>query len=209
MAFKPHEPLMEILHGLLMIFPMSPCVPAALMGKDPIPTLQGVLPWLLLCLLGLLVTGGCAPGPWPPPDLQRTLAEGVAFTDLADEPEAYKGRLVLMGGRVLAAHPVTYGIRLEVLHLPLDKNGRPVEDLSRSEGRFVVAYAGDQEFAFGPGRLVSVVGHVAGAIMENGDPYPLVGAKALRIWPSEDMARLKSPQVLWELTHPSGRSGFP
>lgn len=157
----------------------------------------------------MLVVMGCAPSPWPPADIQGQLAKGVSFTDLSRNPHAYKGRLVLLGGRVLAAQSGEYGIRLEVLHLPLDKDARPVEDLSRSEGRFVVAYTGEIDFAFGRGRRISVIGYVARTIAEGGVQYPLIAARTIETWPSADVARLKEPQVLWPLMYPSGFGGSP
>lgn len=163
------------------------------------------VPWIG----ALLVSLGCTSAPWPPPDLRDRLVEGVSFTDLSRDPEAYKGRLVLLGGRVLTAQSKEYGIRLEILQLPLDEESRPIEDLSRSEGRFVVAYAGELDFAFGRGRRMSVIGYVARTISEGGVQYPLIGARAIQTWPGTNAVRLEEPQVLWPLTYPPSVGGNP
>lgn len=139
-----------------------------------------------LALFALLA--GCSTGEVIPPSLQASIDTTVTFQQLRDSPQAHQGRLVVLGGEVLAARRLQDGTRLEVLQLPLDRSLRPEPDRMASLGRF---FAVHKEFldpaTLPPGTRLTVVGEVSGATTDKIDDidytFLVVEIKSLKVWP--------------------------
>lgn len=143
---------------------------------------------LLLVLSGLLA--GCAASVLPA-SLQLQVDRTLAFAQLKDSPDSYRGRLVIVGGEVLSAKRLKEGTRIEVLQIPLEDSQAPGKDRTTSEGRFL---AMQQEFldpaTLPPGTRVTIAGEVTGAttlpLDETDYTYPTLEIKHLKVWPMRD-----------------------
>lgn len=99
----------------------------------------------------------------------------VSFAMLLREPDAYRGRLVLLGGTVQALGDAGEGSRLLIEQHPLDSRDLPDEAIP-SQGLFLAATAQRLDPArFGKDTLVSLAGTVTGSTTQyyQGRPYRL------------------------------------
>lgn len=95
-------------------------------------------------------------------DLRDKAEKTVPVTELFRDPEAYKGRIFILGGTIVNSANSPGKTYVEVVEKPLDYRGRPeYTDISR--GRFLVLYEGYLDPAiFSGGRDVTVAGEVLG-----------------------------------------------
>jgi len=150
-------------------------------------------------LLGVTVVlafvAACASSPDVIPEpLKSQVDESVTFPQLAQAPESYTGKTVVLGGEVRRARRTREGTELEVLELPLDKSHRPAADRMASRGRFVALdRAGHDPAAFPPGAPVTVVGEVTGAITQRVDEvedrFPKLDVKHVHLWTDDPYVR--------------------
>ena len=111
-------------------------------------------------------------------------SEQVIAKDLQGEV----GKVVVLGGEVLTGRRLKDGTQLEVLELPLDHSQRPVEERTRSEGRFLaIERAGFLDPAtLTDGTPVTIVGEVTGMSTQRLDEadyhYPTIEVKHLKVW---------------------------
>jgi outer membrane lipoprotein len=86
-----------------------------------------------------------------------------SFIDLQHRPTRYIGQTAHLGGKIIETMSDGRMSEVSVLQLPLDWQGRPVDD-NRSDGRFIIRSRDflDPE-VFRPGSLLSVVGQVMGS----------------------------------------------
>lgn len=137
----------------------------------------------LFLLLALLALGGCG----------HTISEGlrsqaeprVPEDQLFRDPEAFLGRLVILGGMIVETINDDDGSYVEVVQKPLDSRG-VARDTDASQGRFIVF---TEEFldpaVYAPGRVITVAGDVAGtaegAIGEMPYLYPVIVSRELHL----------------------------
>jgi len=60
----------------------------------------------------------------------------IPFSDLQKNPDAYRGKMVILGGGIAGVTSLNDGIQIEVIHYNLDARQMPVE-ASGSGGRFL------------------------------------------------------------------------
>ena len=136
-------------------------------------------------LLVALATTGC--GHVISDTVRRQVDPTVSLSALRTNPEAFKGRMALLGGQIVQTHNTPEGSSLEVLHKPLDRVDRPTLT-DYSEGRFMALCDRYLDPAvYTRGRDVTIAGQVLGARAgQIGDmqyTYPLVGCVELYLWP--------------------------
>ena len=112
----------------------------------------------------------------------KELTEEMLFKD----PEAYKGKTVILGGIIIKTRNSDKGTYIEVLQTPLDSRGRP-RDSDYSYGRFIFFYEEYLDAAiFSKGKAVTIGGKVVGkTIRPLGDidyTYPLIYAREVHIF---------------------------
>jgi outer membrane lipoprotein len=105
---------------------------------------------------------------------------------LFKNPEAYKGKTVILGGIIISTRNSEEGTHIEVLQTPLDSRGRP-KDTDYSYGRFIFFYEEYLDAAiFSKGKAVTVGGKVFGKTTRPlGDieyTYPLIYAREVHIF---------------------------
>lgn len=140
---------------------------------------------LFLLLLGLLLSCSPLPGELRVEGVRRELG----FSAVRGSPTSYLGQRVMWGGRILHCANERERTILEVLELPLDGSGRPVEG-DRSGGRFLVHWEGFHDCAiYEPGRHVTVIGEVKdekeARVGEMPYRYVVLSASKVHLWPRE------------------------
>jgi outer membrane lipoprotein len=105
---------------------------------------------------------------------------------LFKNPEAYKGKVVILGGIIVSTHNREKGTYVEVLQTPLDNRGRP-EDTDFSYGRFIFVYDEYLDSAiFLKGKSITVGGKVIGKttrpLGEIEYTYPLIYAREVHLF---------------------------
>lgn len=133
---------------------------------------------------GLMVS--CAAG--IPLQIADQVSWNLSFTELRREPEAYRGRVVALGGLVAHIEATDEGYRLVVHELPFKPTSqyRPAVD-QVPRGRFIVLIP-RQSFPsdLRPGAEITVVGEILGQATapEAGiyEGMPVLDARYVRMW---------------------------
>lgn len=134
-------------------------------------------------LVALVLITGCAGNPvFEPGKFDDSVDPSNAVTQF----EQYRGKLVLLGGRLVETVNLEDGTQLEVTGYPLRKNRVPHIDVE-STGRFIVLTDGFLEpVDFAPGRLITVGGRLdgiqQGRIGEVRYQYPVIEAEQIQLW---------------------------
>ncbi len=145
----------------------------------------------------LLLAGGCAHNL-----SKRALAladRTVTFDKLRENPDAYRGKIVILGGVIKTILQTPQGTRLEVEQYRLD--GREMPDEASGSGGLFLAIVPEKlaKSVCGTGLLVSMAGEVMGkkALVMEGEEhsYPLIAVRELRIIrpPNQDFFRTWIP----------------
>lgn len=147
---------------------------------------QRICSSLALTLAALLLTG-CVSSQLVPPEMESRIARDIAFESLKTEPEKLKGRMVVVGGKVLGAKRLKEGTQIEVLQLPLDGSDIPRLNLIASKGRFLALQTDFLDPATIPaGTLISMIAEVVGVktmpLDEVDYQYLLLKVSMLKIW---------------------------
>lgn len=143
-----------------------------------------------LCVISL--TTACAPV--ISKELREQVSKDLSFKEVLQDPEAYKGTLVLWGGKIIRSENQKQGTLLEVLQKPTDREGRP-KDVDQSEGRFLALHEGFLDVAiYSEGREVTLAGEIKGKrVLPLGEiqyTYPVILTKEIYLWPAESKERL-------------------
>jgi outer membrane lipoprotein len=159
--------------------------------------LQGPFGWGIATVMGL---AGCAS---PIPASLRTAARGQpAFAELRQKTEAYRGRVVVLGGTILETRPLPQHTELEVLQKPLDPGDRP-QWTEATGGRFLALYPGFLDPAvYSQGREVTVAGRVMGVETRRlggaAYRYLVVQADSVHLWPQRSAYTGYPPWPDWD-----------
>lgn len=140
-------------------------------------------------------------------DMVARSDSALTFEMLQADPDAYKGKIIILGGTIIQTSDTKKGSVLEVIQTPLDYWGKP-KRTDRSGGRFLLATSQHlNTLLFTPGRQITVAAEVAGmrssALGEVEYSYPVVISKELKLWPQERQGWDK-PQWVDPLNRPAG-----
>jgi outer membrane lipoprotein len=139
--------------------------------------------------VAVLTATGCSGRDVIPENLKGQVDRDLRYVEVNADPEAYRGKLMLAGGKVLSARRLKEGTRIEVLQIPLSSDLIPEEGKHESNGRFVVMGRGEN--AVDPaivedGKLITVVGEVLGSTVINIDEVqsrvPELAMKHVTVW---------------------------
>jgi outer membrane lipoprotein len=138
----------------------------------------------------LLLASGCNRHEVIPERMESQVDRDLRYVDVKENPEQYRGKMMLAGGKVLSATRTEEGTRIEVLQYPLSSDLVPEEQRMQSKGRFVAvdmegnhvidpAVLEDNEF-------VTLVGEVAGTttikIDQVEEQVPKLKIKHVTVW---------------------------
>ena len=144
--------------------------------------------FMYISIAGFFLLSGCASV-----ISQRALDEvdrTLVFEQLLENPEAHKGKTVLLGGTIIETQNFSDRTLIVVLQRPLGFRKRPiVEDVSR--GRFIINTLGFLDPAiYRNERKITVVGSVIGSevrtLGKTEYSYPVVEKRELYLWPLEE-----------------------
>jgi outer membrane lipoprotein len=125
---------------------------------------------LILALPLLLLVTGCA---HQISEKSLALADrSITFSKLRENPDAYRGKFIVLGGTIAIVKDIQEGTQLEVVQYDLDSREMP-DETSVSGGRFLAITPDFLDISTcRPGAAVSLGGEVAG-----GKAQPLQGAE--------------------------------
>jgi outer membrane lipoprotein len=138
-------------------------------------------------LLAFSTVLGCVScAPVISPEVRALIDPQLSYRQIAADPQAYVGKVVMLAGTIIEAKNLRQGTRLEILQYPATSRGRP-EPHKPSGGRFVVLAPEYLETAiYRPGRAITVAGEIRGArelpLGETTYRYPLLLAREIYLW---------------------------
>ena len=146
--------------------------------------------WFLSLLVFLIM--GCAPV--ISQEVLREIDKDLPFQAVLRNPDEFKGRTILLGGKIIETTPLQGKTRMTVLQYPLGFRNKPSVD-GGSEGRFIVEAAGFLDpVVYSPGRQVTVAGILEGKevhpLGQIDYAYPLVTSRELYLWPVDEAGSL-------------------
>lgn len=138
----------------------------------------------ILVIFFILLLVGCAAG--ISKQAQSKVTYTGSFSALQKNPDAYKGEVVMLGGRIIETKASSSVSEIMVLQLAIGTNGRPVNS-DKSDGRFIVQ---SKEFLdpaiYEKDMLLGVVGTLKGSkVLPIGDleyTYPIVDLIEIKLW---------------------------
>ncbi|MBN1253850.1 MAG: Slp family lipoprotein [Deltaproteobacteria bacterium] len=144
----------------------------------------------ILAAAALLLLAGCAHV--ISKELLQEVDTGISFAQLSKEPEAYRGKTVLVGGDIIETQNLPEKTLIVVLQRPLGHRGEPASG-DVSEGRFIIRTTGFLDPAiYSPERRLTVAGTVVGKevrpLGEIEYTYPIIEKRELYLWPKEETA---------------------
>lgn len=158
-------------------------------------------PLLLLC------ASACAQNEVIPQPLEARLDRDLRFVDVKRQPDAYRGKLMLVGGKVVSVTPLKEGTRIELQQMPL--SSQLVPDATRQEGddRFVVIDL-DKKISdpavLENNELITIVGEVLGSdtvtVNDHEQVVPKFGIKHVTVWERDSLL----PFYGYTVPYPSG-----
>ena len=121
--------------------------------------------------------------------LMREGQRNVSFDELRSNPDAYKGRLYILGGLIAEARFTEQGSQLEVLAVPVDSHGY-LEEHERSSGRFLAVLSRSKALldpiVYKRGREVTLAGEFReiwkGKIDEMEYEYPVFEIRQIHLF---------------------------
>lgn len=152
-----------------------------------------------------------------PSDLEKQVDTSVSFADLQTNADNYVGRIVAVGGIVLAAKRTKERTEIEILQLPSNGSKISTTERFRSEGRFFAVRNEFLDPATVPaGTPVTVIGAVAGSttrlLDESEYLYPILEIKHLIDWntvPSQESVTRPSAFFYGSYYYPFSYWGVP
>ena len=156
-------------------------------------------------MLLLLLSVGCAS--IISKELRRELSPDITFKQVIKDPDAHKGKTVLISGIILGSRNTKEGTLIEILQKPADMEGKP-KDVDDSDGRFLALYNGYLDTAiYSRGRDVAVAGEITGKrILPLGEIdyiYPLISIKEIHLFKVRKEEGFRDcPYPYWWWYHP-------
>jgi len=141
--------------------------------------------WLRALLVGQLLTLLACAHPISQ-GLREQADPGLTFDQLIEDPDRYQGKVVVLGGTIVATRNLAAGTEIEVVEKSLSAYGEPsLSDDTR--GRFIFVHPGYLESnVFSKGRSVTGAGKVLGSRMgkvgEREYRFPLIAVEEIKLW---------------------------
>ncbi len=145
---------------------------------------------ILFTVLAALLLNACAPV--LSRELMRQGSREVQFNELRQTPDAYQGRLFILGGVITDIRLSDQGSQIEALYVPVDSYGYLKEE-EPGQGRFLAIYPKSKGMldpvVFKKGREITLAGEFAaikkGKIDEMEYEYPVFEIRQIYLWQEE------------------------
>jgi outer membrane lipoprotein len=133
--------------------------------------------------------------------IRQRADRSIVFERLYAAPEAYSGRLVILGGEIVRLWNVPTATWLEIAHRPLDAEEQPILT-AHSTGNFLVRYEHYlNPLVYSAGRVVTVAGQVVGPYIDTTgarqDAPPLLAGVEIYLWPQTAIVEVYPSAWLW------------
>jgi outer membrane lipoprotein len=123
-------------------------------------------------------------------DLRQQIDPAITVKQVFDNPDAYKGKMILWGGEIIQTMNQKDGSTLiEVFQTPLGWREEPKETKASvtSEGRFLIQFPTYVDsYLYRRGRKITVAGEVQGAMTKTLDEmnyrFPVIVSKQIHLW---------------------------
>ncbi len=143
-----------------------------------------IFPQLISVVL-LLSMASCAPV--ISKHVREQVRPDISFKEVLNNPEAYQGHMILLGGTIIETENIKEGTLLEVLQHPLGFRDRP-KDMDESEGRFLAL---DNRYLdvniYAKGRSITIAGEIQGKktlpLGKTAYTYPMIHIQEMYLWP--------------------------
>lgn len=137
--------------------------------------------WLLL----LLPLAGCASMSPIPESLRRQAKGQPLLSQIAADPAAYQGRVVIFGGRIIESRLYAKESIVLISQRPLTRHDEPVQT-AESGGRILAEYRGRLDpTVYSPGKRITVAGRVLPTpALPHGPTIRIEGIRFC-LWPHE------------------------
>lgn len=141
-----------------------------------------------LLLLFFSFLSGCAP--IISRNLLAKVDSSLTFRGILQDPDAYKGKIVLWGGKIIQVLPQDGTTFIEVLQMPLGWRRKP-EEAYASEGKFLILVRKFLDFSqFDRVKKITVAGEIQGgvkgeeikSVTERGYRYPIILYEEIHLW---------------------------
>lgn len=138
--------------------------------------------WVYLLLLTLLTS--CAP--IISREVLKTIDQTITFEQILTSPDAYKNKMVILGGTIIKTINLPDETLIEVIEQPLGSRNQPVNP-EASKGRFLIMLKEFKDPAiYSAGRLITVAGELTGyqqrLLGETNYNYPVISPKEYHLW---------------------------
>jgi outer membrane lipoprotein len=132
-----------------------------------------------------------------PPSIRSGAADALTVAQARESGGQPAGTRVRWGGRILAVHNAPDTTQVQVLSLPLSRDGEPQRE-GGGQGRFIARVQGFLDPAvYAEGRLLTVYGVLAGAetrpVGEYAYVYPVVDVVDRHLWEEVQPAPPRDP----------------
>jgi len=167
-----------------------------------------ILFYPFLFLFALIL--GCAPV--ISTGLKSRADASLSFKEVQENPEAYKGKTILWGGRIAQTLPQEDGsVLIEVLEWPLGFWNEPRQRVA-FQGKFLLVVKEPLDFStYESGKRVTIAGEIQGEL-RGGEirglsaptyRYPVVLNKEMHVWKSHSYPYSSTPdyRTTWEYQH--------
>ena len=139
----------------------------------------------LFLLTWFMLSSLCCMHPISKP-IRKEIEKDISFEQLRKDPDAFIGKIVLLGGEIIKTQNKKDGTELEILQKRLDIWSRP-RDEDRTGGRFIVIVSDFLDpVIYHEGRKITVAGEVIGkTVRKLGEvdyQYPVLKAKEVHLW---------------------------
>jgi outer membrane lipoprotein len=149
---------------------------------------------IMMAMFLFLVPTAVSAGSPVPTDLYAEVDHGLRPASVLADPEAYRGRILLLGGVVERTVSAVSAVTLTVSCWQLDRDDRPVTP-DATQGAIVAGGAGLDGAGLQPGRLVTLVGQVVGRGDAPDGKLPRLEIRFIHPWPTaaEEAAARQAP----------------
>ncbi len=142
---------------------------------------------ILFTVLAALLLNACSPV--LSRELMRQGSRDISFDQLRGTPDAYKGRLFILGGVITDTRLSEQGSQIEALYIPVDSYGY-LKTGEHGQGRFLAMYPKPKGLldpvVFKKGREITLAGEFVdirkGKIDEMEYSYPVFDIKQIYLW---------------------------
>ncbi len=164
----------------------------------------------------LLLLPLCACGPVISSTVMGKVDSSLTFNAVLQNPDAYRDKSVLWGGRIVEVMPQNGTTYVEVLQMPLGWRDKP-EEAYASEGKFLILFKKMLNFSrFDRGKKITVAGPIQGTVegekmgllTEKNYRYPVLLNEAFHLWKPSYPYSTSDSYGPWWYGSPSGELRF-